>query len=61
MAPSNEGRGGWRGSNALSLDKSRFFFGLHDSVLRNKEVFGDVNEKVRFREIFEMVFRLHFL
>lgn len=49
------------GSNALSLDKSRFFFGLHDSVLRNKEVFGDVNEKVRFREIFEMVFRLHSL
>lgn len=61
MAPSNEGREDGGASNALSLDKSRFFFGLHDSVLRNEEVFGDVNEKVRFGEIFEMVFRLHFL
>lgn len=53
---------GWKGElDALSLNESRLFFGLHDGVLGNKEVFGDVDEKVGFGEIFEVVFRLHFL
>lgn len=50
-----------KGLDALSLDESRLFFRLHDGVLGDEEVFGDVDEKVGFWEIFEVILGLHFL
>lgn len=61
MIPEWRAKDGKEDFDALSLDESRLFFGLHDGVLGDKEVFGDVDEKVGFGEIFEVVFRLHFL